>query len=146
MSRYTKNIPHLFSLLSLASFGTNLSIKVAPIRFLASESPPKPTVSDLLISNHSHLSIQIYLSLQPSNTIASLCLVDYPRALDPLFDYPDHQRLCRSRLRTSILLVVFHIRPAVYSSNSIYIFPSFRFYPRIHSTSSNSALHLDLSS
>lgn len=60
------------------------------------------------------LSIQIYLSLQPSNTVAFLCLVDYRRAFDPLDC--GLQRLCRSRFRISFLLIVFHIRSITYVS------------------------------
>jgi hypothetical protein len=65
-----------------------------------------PAVSNLLISNHSHLSIYLSIdlvqefwqcspshhcfsiSLQPSYIIVSLCLVDYPRVLDLPFDCP----------------------------------------------------------
>ena len=124
----------------IIAFLACLSIHVLGLFFLRA-----PAVSDLLISNHSHLSIQIYLPLRPSNTIASLCLVDYLRAFDSLFDYPDHRCLCQSHLRISILFTVLHARSAIYSSNSILIFPSFRSYPRIHPTSSNSVFHLDLS-
>ena len=72
-----------------------------------------PAMSDLLISNHSHLSIQIYpIPLQPSNTIASLCLVDYPRVFDPL-PRLFRSSVCWSRIRISILLAAFHARSVV---------------------------------